>query len=452
VFISDCAKVSAFLQNVNACADARGFGYLARMSRKTIVIVILLAVVSLGLIVAGQVYWVRKAYSIQEQQFNDRVVMALTRVVGEILIMNKDSAVTEPVLQKQANFFVANINETPEPYLLETLLREEFERSNLTEDFEYGIYDCFTDSIAFGGKVDFGNPFTGRAVQIQELINLEPDGHYFGVLFPNKTALILRQLDFWMYSSIIIFFIVVFFSYTILLLLRQKRLSEVKTDFINNMTHELKTPISTIALSAEALSSPDIAKQPDRLTQYVQIIRNENNRLRSQVEKVLQIASLSPGRVRVKNELIDVHAVIRKAEGTFRIKLEEQEGHLALDLQAPNPGIRGDQLHVTNMIYNLLDNAVKYSGENPQVTVRTNNADGKLLVSISDNGIGIPKAYQKMIFDKFYRVPTGNRHDVKGFGLGLFYVRTMMKAHGGRVWVESAPGKGSTFILEFNTV
>jgi len=421
------------------------------VSRKTIFIVILLAIVSLGLIVAGQVYWVRKAYSIQEQQFNDRVVMALTRVVGEILIMNKDSAVTEPVLQKQANFFVANINETPEPYLLETLLREEFERSNLTEDFEYGIYDCFTDSIVFGGKVDFGNPVTGRAEKIQELINLDPDGHYFGVLFPNKTALILRQLDFWMYSSIIIFFIVLFFSYTILLLLRQKRLSEVKTDFINNMTHELKTPISTIALSTEALSAPDIVQQPDRFNQYVHIIRNENERLRSQVEKVLQIASLSPGRVKLKMERVDLHTIIRKAEGTFRVKIEEIDGAITVDLEAKNSAILGDQLHVTNMVYNLLDNAVKYSGEHPNVTVRTSNQKGRLWVSITDHGIGISKAHQKMIFDKFYRVPTGNRHDVKGFGLGLFYVKTMMRAHGGRVFVESTPGKGSTFTLEFNT-
>jgi len=422
------------------------------MSRRTIFIVILLAVVSLGLIVAGQVYWVRKAYGIQEQQFNDRVVMALTRVVGEILLMNKDSAMTEPVLQKQANFFVANINETPEPYLLETLLREEFERSNLTEDFEYGIYDCFTDSIVFGGKVDFNNVGTGRAEEILSLINLEPDGHYFGVLFPNKTAVILRQLDFWMYSSVIIFLIVLFFSYTIMLLLRQKRLSEVKTDFINNMTHELKTPISTIALSAEAISSPTVCEQPERLAQYVQIIRNENNRLRSQVEKVLQIASLSPGRISLKLELIDMHSLIRKAEVTFRVKVEEMDGTMSVNLNAERPHLRGDVMHVTNMIYNLLDNAVKYSGEHPEIKVTTRNAGDRLLVSIQDNGVGIARGHQKMIFDKFYRVPTGNRHDVKGFGLGLFYVRTMMKAHRGRVRVESMPGKGSTFTLEFNCI
>jgi len=422
------------------------------MNRKSIFVVILLAVLSLGLIIAGQVYWVRKAYSIQEQQFNDRVMTALTRVVGEILVMNKDSAVTEPVIQKQANFFVANINETPLPFLLETLLREEFERSNLAADFEYGIYDCFTDSIVFGGKVDFSEPGkTARAEEIQKLINLEPDGHYFGVLFPNKTAVILKQLDFWMYSSVIIFLIVIFFSYTIVLLLRQKRLSEVKTDFINNMTHELKTPISTIGLSAETLAGPDICQDPERLNRYVQIIRNENNRLRTQVEKVLQIASLSAERVKLKYEPLDLHSIIRRAEGTFRVRLEENDGSLLLELNATNPRISGDTLHVTNMIYNLLDNAVKYCPENPEVHVSTRNENGNVLVSISDNGIGIPSKHQRMIFDKFYRVPTGNRHDVKGFGLGLHYVRTMMKAHHGFIRVESALGKGSTFTLHFKT-
>ena len=243
------------------------------MSRRTIIIVILLALISLGVIIAGQVFWVRKAYGIQERQFNEHVMFALTAVVDEILVMNNDSSVTEPVLQKESNFFVANINDTPSPYLLETLLKEQFERYNLKEDFEYGIYDCFTDSIVFGSRVNFDtldNEVRAEATQIKA--KFEPDGHYFGVLFPNKTATILKQLDFWMYSSFVIFLIIIFFSYTIFVILKHKRLSEVKSDFINNMTHELKTPISTISLSAEALSNPNIIDQPERFKQYISII------------------------------------------------------------------------------------------------------------------------------------------------------------------------------------
>lgn len=420
------------------------------MSRRTIVIVVLLAIVSLGVIVAGQVFWVRKAYGIQERQFNDHVMLALTNVVDQILVMNNDSAVTEPVLAKESNFFVANINDTPSPFLLETLIKEEFERYNLTEDFEYGIYDCFTDSVVFASRVDFDKEdFLVKPEKVAITSKFEQDGHYFGVLFPNKTAIILKQLDFWMYSSFVIFLIVVFFSYTIFVILKHKRLSEVKSDFINNMTHELKTPISTISLSAEALNNAEITKQPERYFQYINIIKNENNRLRSQVDKVLQIATLSPKKVNIKRERIDLHEVIRKAENTFSINIEEAGGTLNTRLNATNSIINGDLVHITNVIYNLLDNARKYTDKEPVITIETTNKEEEIIVKVKDNGVGIERSQLRMIFDKFYRVPTGNLHNVKGFGLGLFYVDTIIKAHRAKIKVDSRVGEGSTFTLYF---
>jgi len=420
------------------------------MSRRTIIIVILLALISLGVIIAGQVFWVRKAYGIQERQFNEHVMFALTAVVDEILVMNNDSSVTEPVLQKESNFFVANINDTPSPYLLETLLKEQFERYNLKEDFEYGIYDCFTDSIVFGSRVNFDtldNEVRAEATQIKA--KFEPDGHYFGVLFPNKTATILKQLDFWMYSSFVIFLIIIFFSYTIFVILKHKRLSEVKSDFINNMTHELKTPISTISLSAEALSNPNIIYQPERFQQYISIIKNENQRLRSQVDKVLQIATLTPKKVSVKMEEIDIHEIILKATETFSVNVAEDGGALNTSLNATRSVILGDLVHITNVIYNLLDNARKYTEDAPIISIESYNDKDRLVVKVKDNGVGINQSHLGMIFDKFYRVPTGNLHNVKGFGLGLFYVDTIMKAHKAKISVESKVGKGSTFTLEF---
>lgn len=422
------------------------------MSRKTIVIVVLLAVFSLGVIIAGQVFWVRKAYGIQERQFNDHVRLALTNVVEEILIMNKDSAVTEPVVQKESNFFVANINDTPSPFLLEKLIKDEFERYNLTEDFEYGIYDCFTDSIVFASRVSYAvDDKVVKPERVSITSKFEQDGHYFGVLFPNKTTIILKQLDFWMYSSIVIFLIVIFFSYTIFVILRHKRLSDVKTDFINNMTHELKTPISTIGLSAEALLNPNIAGEPSRLTQYVNIIKNENQRLRSQVDKVLQIATLTPKKVQVKMEKINLHDIIGKASSAFKLALQEDGGEINVTLNAGNPYINGDLVHITNVIYNLIDNARKYTEDIPQIKIETSNENGQVVVKVIDNGVGIAQSHLGMIFDKFYRVPTGNLHNVKGFGLGLFYVNTIMKAHKARIHVESKIGKGSTFTLRFKS-
>ena len=423
------------------------------MSRRTIIIVIALAIVSLGIVIAGQVFWVRKAYALQEEQFNRRAFVAISEVVQTIRVMNRDSAATEPVRQVSNNYFIANINDTPQPYLLENLLKDEFRRSHLLEDFEYGIYDCFNDSIVFGSKISF-KPGIERtkAQQIHKLKNFEPDGHYFGVVFPNKSSFILQQLDFWMYSSIVILLIVIFFSYTVHVMLQQKRLSEIRTDFVNNMTHELKTPISTIGLSADGISGALLTSNLDRVRSYVQIIQNENSRLKSQVERVLQIASLSPKKVALQHKEINLHELLQKAVDTFEMQIQEAEGRISKDLLASNPNIKGDVVHITNVIYNLIDNAVKYTADSPQIHIRTSNKSGWFRLEIQDNGIGIDKDNQRMIFEKFYRVPTGNLHSVRGYGLGLFYVKTIVEAHKGKIQVTSEPGKGSTFSIELKTI
>lgn len=397
-----------------------------------------------------QIYWVNRAYNLQEKEFSDRVVIAMTGVVDRIQTMKLDSAIVEPVKQEANNFFVANINDTLHPFLLETLLREEFTKSNLIEDFEYGIYDCFNDSIVSGGRLRFGDDVVKTN---QEDVNIQKkfdrDGHYFGIYFPNKSTIVIGQLDFWVFSSIMLVLVIVFFSYAILIILRQKRLSEVKTDFINNMTHELKTPISTISLSSEVLLQPNIGSDPERLARYASIIFNENNRLKTQVDKVLQIATLSPEKVSVKSDLIDLNTIAESACRTFQVRVEEEKGDLSLKLHSEPVNITGDVVHITNIVYNLLDNACKYTQSAPSIQVET-SIEGKYgQIKISDKGLGIAKQHLRMIYDKFFRVPTGNLHDVKGFGLGLFYVKTIVDAHGGDIEVASEPGKGSTFTLTF---
>lgn len=423
------------------------------MSRRTIIIVIALAIISLGIVIAGQVFWVRKAYALQEEQFNRRAFVAISEVVQTIRIMNRDSAATEPVRQVSNNYFIANINDTPQPYLLENLLKSEFQRSQLLEDFEYGIYDCFNDSIVFGSKISF-KPGIERtqAKQIHKIENFEPDGHYFGVVFPNKSSFILQQLDFWMYSSIVILLIVLFFSYTVHVMLKQKRLSEIRTDFVNNMTHELKTPISTIGLSADAIQGALSNADTERVRSYVDIIKNENSRLKSQVERVLQIASLSPKKVALQNQEIDFHSLLQSAAQTFRMQLQDDDGSITTTFQAQHFRIKGDSVHITNVVYNLIDNAVKYTSITPHIQIRTTWKSGWLRIEFEDNGIGIERANQKMIFEKFYRVPTGNLHSVRGYGLGLFYVKTIVEAHKGKIHLASELGKGSTFVIEFKTI
>lgn len=420
------------------------------MSRKVLYLVIVFAFISLTGVVLTQIYWVSRAFSLQEKEFNDRVVIAMTAVVERIQAMNHDSALVKPVQQVSSNYFVANINDTLHPYLLESLLREEFKSSNLIADFEYGIYDCFNDSIVFGSKLRFenspGNPVREN-VSIQKKFDRE--GHYFGIYYPNKNSLLLGQMDFWVFSSILILLVVVFFSYTIMVILRQRRLSEVKTDFINNMTHELKTPISTIALSTDMLLKQSNLPQPDheQLKRYAGIIKSENDRLKNQVEKVLQIATLSPEKMNLKMQSIDINQLVESAVASIELRLEETDGIIKMNLTGTTTVVNGDLVHLSNVIFNLLDNAIKYCRATPEIEISTRTKGKKLEINIKDNGIGIPSEHMKAIFDKFFRVPMGNTHDVKGFGLGLFYVKTVVEAHHGSVEVKSTPGKGSIFTI-----
>jgi two-component system phosphate regulon sensor histidine kinase PhoR len=254
-------------------------------------------------------------------------------------------------------------------------------------------------------------------------------------------------MDFWVFSSLVILLVVIFFAYAMALILKQKRLSEVKTDFINNMTHELKTPISTIALSSEVLTSPNIQNDPERFHRYATIIKNENNRLKAQVDRVLQVATLSPDKLKLKEEELDLHDIIQKAVATFQITANEKNGHITAQLDARHAVIRGDRVHITNIIYNLLDNACKYTERSPVISISTQNENENILVKVADNGIGIPAGDLKNIFEKFYRVPTGNIHNVKGFGLGLYYVKTIVKAHHGKISVKSQIGSGTEFCV-----
>lgn len=441
------------------------------MSRRLIGILILLATISMAGIIVTQIYWLDKAFRVQQsqldlrkeqslaeaKQFNDRVAIALTNVANEILTINNDPAkLFESVKQVRPNYFTVAINDTVHPYLLESLLKREFEQRNIGENFEYGVYDCFTDSIVYGNYVALSSDTTitdyvGDAPQIK----WEKDGHYFGVFFPDREPFemmaLVRPVSTWAFSAIISFIVFLFFAYAVYIVLRQKRLSEMKNDFINNMTHELKTPISTISLSSEVLLGKGIEQQPERQRQYAQLIYNENQRLRLQVDKVLQLAALDREKVQLQKELLDVHAYIENAKSSIGMVRSVDEIEISLSLKAEVHDVEADPVHMSNIIHNLLDNAMKYSKENPKILISSANENGWLVVSVADNGIGIHQKSVKYIFDKFYRVPTGNVHDVKGFGLGLYYVQQMMTAHGGKIVVQSTSGKGTTFKLYFPT-
>ena len=420
------------------------------MNRKTIRIIILLATLSLIGIVATQIFWVKNAYNLEEKQFNDRVHIALTNVTHKLLNINKDkSTLINPVKQVASNYYTVLINDTVNPYLLETLLKKEFLKKSLNIDFEYVIYDCFTDSIVFGHYISLNENQEDELQSKSYNIKWDRDGHYFGVYFPSKEAYILNEMGIWVFSSSIILVIIIFFAYTINVILKQKRLSEIKNDFINNITHEFKTPISTISLSAEVLMQKNIINEPERLANYAKIIKEENNRLKNQVDKVLQLATLDKDKLKLENENINLHELITDSIKSFDLIVKERNGVITCNLQAEKHTIFGDKIHITNILHNLIDNAIKYSTQNPKIYIRTNDHKNFIEISVQDNGIGISKEGRKYIFDKFYREPTGNVHDIKGFGLGLNYVKTIVEAYNGSVKLISKINEGSTFVIKF---
>ena len=418
------------------------------MSRTTLRTVIILAALSIAGITFTQVYWVRKAFDIRENQFYRDVNTSLSNVAEKIYEINKTpNPVNNPVSQLSTNYFAVLVNGPIDASVLEFLLKSEFEKHNISDDFEYGIYDCAEKCMVGGNYIS-----PGKAKLIShfpETPKLNNDGYYFAVQFPRLEANILSQMGIWGFSSAVMLVVIFFFVYTLFVILKQRRLSEIQKDFINNMTHEFKTPISTIAISTEVLKDPAIVHTPERLLNYATIIQNENQRLKQQVERVLQMAKLDEDDIGLKMEETDIHELIREVVKNNQVAVESKGGKVHLELNAKSTVKKVDRLHLTNVIYNLLDNAIKYNNSIPDLTITTTDHGSDLRISVSDNGIGIRTEEQGKVFHKFYRVPTGNLHDVKGFGLGLNYAKLIVEKHGGKISVASEVGKGSTFVIDF---
>ena len=274
--------------------------------------------------------------------------------------------------------------------------------------------------------------------------------NYLNIYFPHRTQYLIKQTGLTIIPTIILTGLLIgIFVYAIMVIFRQKKLSNIKNDFINNMTHELKTPISTISLASQMLQDGSISNTPTMIAHVSKVINQESKRLGFQVEKVLQMAVFNEGRLKLKLREFDVNKMIDTVSSNFELRVNNKNGTLKTEISAENASIKGDEVHITNVIFNLLDNAMKYSTDNPEITVSTRNKKDAVVITVQDNGIGIPKEHQANIFDRFYRVPTGNVHDVKGFGLGLSYVKKIIDLHEGTIKVESTLNKGTKFKLYF---
>lgn len=340
---------------------------------------------------------------------------------------------------------IALLNEHNLRDLITNALKEE----NIEAKFDFALYNAFTtDFVIEPGFTSIEDMLQSDYVFRLKYNEKVSSPHYIILYFPAERSIFLQRMS-TIVALIIIFLIICFtISFTALLsLYRQKKLSEVTNEFVNNMTHEFKTPISTISLACEGLSDPIMRNDPDILESYVSIIRDENDRLKNMVNNILQIARLKKGQVKMDIELVDMHELVHKVADSVALQIKSTNGVLNLALNADQHKIFADRTHLENVIVNLIENGIKYSQGAPEILVNTQSSDKTFMLSVTDKGIGIPKKAIANIFDNFYRVPRGNIHNVKGYGLGLGYVKKIVNLHKGKIQVQSEEGKGSTFAI-----
>ena len=308
---------------------------------------------------------------------------------------------------------------------------------------KYAVFDCATNEMVYGNYCSF-KPEQPDLAALGDLPRDDKFTYYFSVKFPNRSGYLLGKMQLSIFFSAILLVVLLFFAYSMHIILRQKRLSELQKDFINNMTHEFKTPISTIKISADVFQGAPEVQQNPRLLRYANIIREQNQRLNSQVEKVLQLAKAEQGNFDLKLEPLPLRETLSQIADSTAVRVEKRGGQLHRRIDVDEAVIETDRLHFTNILHNLLDNAIKYGQDSPDITLYAKASHGKVHIQIQDKGVGISKDQLSRVFSKFYRVPTGNLHKVKGFGLGLFYVKRICDAQGWQIQLHSQPGQGTT--------
>ncbi len=407
------------------------------MTNAPIRIVVLLAALSFISIIITQVYLVNKAVDSQQQQFDHTVQIALRNVVESVCeVTGVDVPSNDPIDQVSNNYFVVRTNNKIDLEALEYHLKAELTKREVNLDFEYGVYDCQTDRMVYGDLVSLST--MDRKDVSGTLPKLSDYDYYFGVYFPDKRSDILWGMDWWKFTSAITILVLIFFSYTLFVLLRQKRLSAIQRDFVNNITHEFKTPIATLKVASEVLGS---TSEASRSLKYAQIVKKECQRLEKHVDQLLKSA-IAEERQNLLIESVDLsqltHQIIAGYIHEKEVSLEIEQGVI----------VEADKYFLENAIFNLFDNAVKYGGSTIEIRVVKDIDSGQGYCQIWDNGSSINKKESANIFKKFYRISTGDAHDVKGFGLGLFVVKKSIKQMSGTVNVDISNGSAFTINLK----
>lgn len=410
-----------------------------------------LAALALAGLIAIQMSWLKGVFHEREEKLIERMDQLLQVVNSQYMAEVESHFDLETILHhddaQEENAFLRAFQE-----MFDEVLKNE----GINTSYEYGLITCKSDDFKWftdlNQKDDIMQGHTVKLGECGQLSNLKSGEHFhFYTFLPRKSLFIFKQLGLAIGSSLIFILILIgAFAYTLATIARQKKLSEMKSAFINNLTHEFKTPIATISLAARTLNRLNPEDGFQKAKTYASLIDQESKRLENQVDKILQMAVIDAGNFSLDLKSVDVHSSIRQVLDSLKLIIEKKGGQFKLDLSAQNAMIKADELHLFNIIYNLVDNAIKYSPTAPFIHIQTSNSPA-LKLTIQDNGIGMSKAEQQQIFAPFFRSDTGDAHDVKGFGLGLSYVKKMMDAHHGHIQVSSQAGKGTSFTLFFQT-
>lgn len=406
-------------------------------------VVVLIGIIAFVGIIVIQIYWLRQAFDFEEKKFSQNIQVSLLDVVNGI---NKyygyKTALTNPVQKLSEDYYVVNIHNDFDAGILEFYLTNTFVKKGINIDYEYAIYDCETDGMVYGSYVNMNkdrrlNP-SNYFPKANNLV------YYFAIRFPQKSAYILGSLQLWVILSVIMIAVLIIYLYSIYVILQQKKYADLQRDFINNMTHEFKTPLSSILIASNYLSrQPTITADP-KLEKYTQVIIDQSHKLDSHIGKILNLAKSDIAPVILNRSDVSVTEMIGAAINTIQVKYPEAIIHV--DAEKKDRIISADAFHFTNIVYNFLDNAIKYCDKIPCIHIGITEENGLLFIRFKDNGIGIPKKFLPRITEKFFRVP-GNENELNGFGLGLFYVQKICKLHGWKLKFESDVNTGTLVTL-----
>ncbi len=397
-------------------------------------------VATIGILIA-QLLWTKEAFNLEEKKFSQKVHIALLEVARKLYKEN-DAQIVNPVNKVANDYYIVNVQNDFEPEILEFYLREEFAKTNIKTDYEYAMYNCESDEMVYGQYVSFSkNKKVESKVHFPKHENLV---YYFAIRFPNETSYLLSSLRFWFVLSFALIIILIVYVYSIYTIIQQKKYSELQRDFINNMTHEFKTPLSSILLASNYLNKQEVIKSDAKLHNYTDIIINQSKKLNNHIEKVLNIAKSDESPLALQKTELELLPLLQDIAENMKLKHENLVVNITSDA---NYTISADEFHFTNIVFNLLDNSVKYCDENPAIAVNIYKEGRNIRLDFKDNGIGVAAKNLSFIFDKFYRVTNKKSNEVNGFGLGLYYVKKICLQHNWKIFALNNKDKGITISI-----